>query len=119
VRVALLLANRVLRATIPAEMRREVAADSACATIVNKIESWLPYGGNDPPTLVERGLFRFQMPGQLFAGARSLTRLSLAPTEEDWVTDSNAPAAALRESLGRPFRLAKKYRRNSKGSREH
>lgn len=112
VRLSLLLANQVLRTAIPAAMEREMAADSACAKIVNKIESWLPYAGNEPPALVQRALFRFQMRGQLLAGARYLTRLSLAPTEEDWVGDSNAPAATLRESLGRPFRLAKKYRRN-------
>jgi hypothetical protein len=114
VRVALLLANRVLRAEIPKEMEREVAADSGCATIVRRIESWLPYAGNEPPPLMQRALFRFQMRGQLFAGARYLTRLSLTPTEDDWLGDSNPPAAALRESLRRPFRLAKKYRRSSK-----
>jgi hypothetical protein len=111
VRVSLMLANCVLRTAIPAAMAREVAADSACAKIVNKIESWLPYAGNEPPALLQRALFRFRMRGQLLAGASYLTRLSLTPTEEDWV-DSNAPAAALRESLRRPFRLAKKYWRN-------
>jgi len=111
VRVALLLAERLLLAPVPRLMIRDVEADTACAKIVRKIESWLPYAGSEPPALVERALFRFQMRGQLLAGARYLTRLSLTPTEEDWV-DSDAPAAALRESLRRPFRLAKKYRRN-------
>src|SRR5262249_29238036 len=114
VRLALLLANRVLRATIPAEMEREVATDSACARIVKKIETWLPYAGNEPPALVQRALFRLQMRGQLWAGARYLTRLSFSTTEEDWSADAGGAARSLRESLGRPFRLAKKYRHDSK-----
>ncbi len=111
VKVALLLANRVLRAEIPAEMKREVAADSACAAIVRKIESWLPYGGSEPPALLQRALFRFQMRGELFAGARYLARLSFSTTEEDWSCDTGGAGTSLRESLRRPFRLAKKYRR--------
>ena len=114
VRVALLLADRVLRAEIPVEMKRETEADAACARIVRKIESWLPYGRSESPALIERALFRFQMRGRLFAGAEYLTRLSLTPTEEDWSRDTGGAATSLRESLSRPFRLAKKYRRGSK-----
>jgi len=112
VRVALLLAERLLRVPVPAEMKREVAADSACAPMVTKIESWLPYAGYDPPPLAQRALFRLRMRGHLLAGARYLTRLSLATTEEDWSDDPQSPAASLGETLRRPFRLAKKYRRN-------
>lgn len=114
VRLALSLAHRVLRAKIPAEMEREVAADSACAGLVKKIETWLPYAGKEPPALLQRALFRLQMRGRLLAGARYLTRLSFSTTEEDWSDDSGGGATSLRESLGRPLRLAKKYRRGSK-----
>jgi hypothetical protein len=113
VRVALLLAERLLRVPIPAPMQREVEGDAACAKIVRKIESWLPYAGNDPPRLLQRALFRFRMRGQLLAGARYLTRLSFSTTEEDWSSASAPAKGSLRESLRRPFRLAKKYRRNS------
>lgn len=112
VRIALLLAESVLRVPVPAEMKREVAADSACAPMVTKIESWLPYAGYDPPPLAQRALFRLRMRGHLLAGARYLTRLSLSTTEEDWSRDPQSPAASLGETLRRPFRLAKKYRRN-------
>lgn len=115
VRVALLLTERLLRVPVPAEMRREVDADGACLAIVKKIESWLPYAGQEPPQLVQRALFRFRMRGHLLEGARYLTRLSLSPTEEDWSADADGAATSLRESLQRPFRLAKKYRRASKG----
>jgi len=68
--------------------------------------------GNQPPPLMHRALFRFRMRGQLLAGARYLTRLLLSATEEDWSDDSQSAKGTLRESLGRPFRLAKKYRRD-------
>jgi len=115
--LALLLAERLLRVPIPSEMESEVAADSACLSIVKKIETWLPYAGQEPPQLMQRALFRFRMRGQLLDGARYLTRLSLSPTEEDWPADAESAKAPWREALSRPFRLAKKYRRDSKGPR--
>jgi hypothetical protein len=114
-RVALLLAERLLDVPILAEMKKEVDADRACLPIVKKIGSWLPYAGQEPPQLVQRALFRLRMRGRLLDGARYLTRLSLSPTEEDWSAVPHAPGTSLREPLGRPFRLAKKYRRSSKG----
>jgi hypothetical protein len=113
VRVALLLAERLLRVAVPAEMKREVTADAASLAIVKKIETWLPFAGQRPPALIERALFRFRMRGQMLGGARYLTRLSLSPTEEDWL-DAESKNGRLRESLSRPFRLAKKYRRDRK-----
>jgi putative nucleotidyltransferase-like protein len=114
VRVALLLAERLLQVPIPAEMKKEVDTDTACLPIVKKIETWLPYAGQEPPALMQRALFRFRMRGHLLDGARYVTRLSLSTTEEDWSADPNGAATSLRESLRRPFRLAKKYRRRSK-----
>ena len=116
VRVALLLARRTLQAPIPAEMNTEIESDRACLRIVKKIETWLPYAGQQPPALLERALFRLRMRERLLAGAGYLTRLSLSPTEEDWIEGSNVRAASLRESLRRPFRLARKYRRKQKGT---
>jgi hypothetical protein len=113
VRVALLLSERLLRVAVPAEMKREVTADAACLAIVKKIETWLPFAGQRPPALIERALFRFRMRGQMLGGARYLTRLSLSPTEEDWL-DAESKNGRLRESLSRPFRLARKYRRDRK-----
>src|SRR5439155_2762695 len=48
IRVALLLAERLLHVPIPGEMKREVAADSARLSIVKKIETWLPHAGQEP-----------------------------------------------------------------------
>jgi len=115
VRVALLLAQRLLGVSVPAEMKREVEADAACVPIVKRIETWLPFAGHEPPRMMRRALFRLRMRGDLLDGARYLTRLSLSPTEEDWSDNLDAPRTSWRESLQRPFRLARKYRRNSKG----
>jgi len=118
VRVALLLAERTLQAPIPAELRAEIKSDPVSLRIVRKIESWLPYAGQEPPALLERALFRLRTRGRLISGAGYLTRLSLTATEEDWVADADSPAVSLRESLRRPFRLARKYRRNGKPARD-
>jgi hypothetical protein len=118
VRVALLLAEQLLRVPIPGEMKREVDADSACLGIVKKVEAWLPHAGNEPPQLMQRALFRFQMRGQLLAGAGYLARLSFSTTEEDWSDEANSAKGHLGEALRRPFRLARKYRRDPGDSRE-
>ena len=112
VRVALLLAERLLRVPIPEAMKREVAADAACANIVANITAWLPFAGSAAPPLVRRALFRFQMRGNVFAGAGYLARLSFSTTEDDWSADATAPQSRFLEMVRRPFRLAKKYRRD-------
>ena len=113
VRVALLLAEHILGVPVPAEMKREVENDAAGLAMVGKIESWLPYGGSDPPPLRERALFRLRMRGHLLSGAAYLTRLSLSTTEEDWSENGRSAAASLGDALRRPFRLARKYRKPS------
>jgi hypothetical protein len=110
-RVALLLAEQLLGVAVPAPMKIEVARDSACARLVREIETWLPYGGYATPRLMQRARFRLRMCEDLLAGAAYLARLSFSPTEEDWVTDA-ARRSDTGEILRRPFRLAKKYRRN-------
>ena len=111
IRVALLLAQYFLRVPIPQAMKNQVAGDSTCPKLVHEIQSWLPYGGLAAPPLAERALFRFRMPGRYFVGAAYLTRLSFSPTEDDWSADAQVPRSRVAEVLGRPFRLAKKYRK--------
>jgi hypothetical protein len=113
VRLALLLAQYFLRVRVPAEMKKAVEADSACIKLARNIETWLPFAGYAPPTIARRALFRFRMPGSITAGAAYLTRLSLSTTEEDWSTETAGSRSSAGEILSRPFRLAKKYRRNS------
>ena len=113
VNVALLLAKHLLRAPVPEAMKRDVTEDLAGARLVRDIESWLPYGGYAPPQILQRAKFRYQMRGQLFAGAAYLSRLSFSTTEEDWSENSEAPGSRVSEIIRRPLRLAKKHRRDS------
>lgn len=108
VRVAALLAERLLRVPVPLAL---LEADAACLPVAKKIETWLPYAGHESPPLAQRALFRLRMRGELLAGARYLTRLSLSTTEEDWAQNPDLPAGSLRQTLRRPFRLARKHRR--------
>jgi hypothetical protein len=110
IRVALLLAQQLLRVSVPQAMTDEVAGDSNCPRLVREIQSWLPYGGFASPPLAKRAFFRFRMPGRSSVGAAYLTRLSLSPTEDDWSAGDKTPRSRVVEMLGRPFRLAKKYR---------
>ena len=110
IRVALLLAQQCLQVPVPRAMADEVARDSSCLRLVREIQSWLPHGGFASPPLVKRAFFRFRMPGRVLVGAAYLTRLSLSPTEDDWSADTQASRSRVVEMLGRPFRLAKKYR---------
>ena len=66
--------------------------------------------------IARRAVFRFRMPGSITAGAAYLTRLSLSTTEEDWSSEPAGPRSSLGEILWRPFRLAKKYRRENTNS---
>lgn len=113
VRVALLLAQRSLGVAIPNEMRNEVQRDLACLRLVRQIETWLPYAGFAPPSILPRAFFRFAICGKAIAGLGYLARLSLSTTEEDWSSESAAPRLRWGEILRRPFRLAKKYRRGA------
>ncbi|HVO58621.1 MAG TPA: nucleotidyltransferase family protein [Dongiaceae bacterium] len=111
VRLALLLAQRFLKAPIPQEMKDEVESDSACARLARQTESWLPYGGHAAPPPLRRALYRLLMPGG-FGGAHYLGRLSLATTEEDWAKPGDQRRSRVAEMLRRPFRLARKHRRD-------
>jgi hypothetical protein len=111
VRLALLLATRFLRAPVPPPMKDEVARDSVSARLAAQIETWLPFAGGVAPPITQRALFRFRVAGGGVAGARYLSRLSFSPTEEDWSPQSDGTPHRFAETLRRPFRLAKKYRR--------
>jgi hypothetical protein len=113
VRLALLLAKRLLRVPVPAEMRDEVSSDPACLQLAREVESWLPYAGYATPPIARRAKFRFRLHGRMLAGAAYLLRLSLTTTEHDWSTDEGAPRSRLGGFLHRPFRLVKKYDRNA------
>ena len=109
VNVALRLVKDLLRREIPAEMRDSVGKDKEVVRICARINEWLPYAGFAPPSLPQRALFRMKMPGGWIAGPAYLLRLSLSPTEEDWVEGAETKRSWLWDGLSRPYRLLKIY----------
>jgi hypothetical protein len=114
VQAALGLAANLLDAPLPQQIAAAVRADSAVAPLVKQITRWLPAAGSAPPGVLERALFRIRMRGGFGAGIPYLLRLSLSPTEEDWVSGEEHKRHWFLDALGRPFRLAKKYGRDRK-----
>ena len=109
-RVALQLAETVLGQSLPAEMADEVREDATARKLCGQVQVWLPYAGYAPPALKERALFRIRMRGGGLAGAAYLLRLSLSPTEEDWVEGDEERRSWVLDAIQRPWRLLKKYR---------
>jgi hypothetical protein len=111
VRVALLLSERLLGVRVPGEMKNDVTSDSSCSRLADRIEKWLPYAGSAAPSIGERAWFRFRICGNVSSGAAYLARLSFSTTEDDWASEAET-TSPFAEGLRRPFRLARKYRRN-------
>ncbi len=114
VHVALELVHELLRTEIPADIRGAVEKDRAVVAICRRIQKWLPYGGYAPPGLPQRALFRMGMRGGGVAGVSYLLRLSLSPTEEDWVEGAETRRSWVWDAMLRPFRLIKKYGQDGK-----
>jgi len=108
------LAADLLRAHLPEEFSAALQGDVAAAKLAEQVLRWLPAAGNDPPGLLERAVFRLDMRGGLLAAPAYLLRLAFSPTEEDWTEEKQGGRSWLLEALRRPFRLARKYRRDAK-----
>ena len=114
VRVALRLVEELLRTEIPAEIRNDVENDASTKRICKRIETWIPYAGFRPPSLPHRAVFRMSMRGGVIAGPAYLLRLSLSPTEEDWVEGAETNRSWIADAVRRPYRLLKKYGQDGK-----
>ena len=110
-RVALQLGETLLKVPVPDPMAKDVKGDSTVAGLCRQVERWLPSAGHDPPNLMERAMFRMRMRGGL-AGATYLLRLSLSPTEEDWLEGAEERRSGFWDAFQRPLRLFRKYRSN-------
>ncbi len=108
------LAADLLKTPLPDEVMVKVRADAVAARLAKQILKWLPAAGYAPPGLFERATFRMRMRGGLLSAPAYLLRLSLSPTEEDWSGDSKEKLHGFLDVLRRPFRLARKYGRESK-----
>jgi hypothetical protein len=110
----LVLAALVLEAPLPEQIAPSVRADKAVAALTRQVMRWLPAAGSAPPGIMERALFRMRMRGGILSSIPYLIRLSVSPTEEDWVAGEESKRHWLLDALGRPLRLARKYGRDGK-----
>ena len=112
--VGLQLATDVLGAPIPEKFTASVRSDRAVERLARQVVKWLPAAGSVPPGILTRAIFRMRMRGGMFSGPAYLLRLSLSPTEEDWIEGAENKRYWLLDALRRPFRLARKYGRDNK-----
>jgi hypothetical protein len=110
-RVALLLAVDVLGARVPPQISQFMRSDAGALRASAQIAQRLPLGESVNFSVLRRAAFRVKMHGRLLQGMGYLLRLSLSPTEEDWVSGSEEKRSWLLDAAARPFRLARKYGR--------
>jgi hypothetical protein len=110
--VGLILAARILDATLPEEIAERVKADRHAEEIAMELERSLL--DSDAPTMgaLERFRLRRRLVPGFFAGWRYALRLAVAPAEEDWLTLRLPRPLAPLYILLRPLRLIRKYGRS-------
>jgi len=112
--VGLLLARNMLGARLPAELLDQFRADTAGSRMAARIARRLPVVESEPFGLLGRAAFRVRMRGRFLPGVAYLLRLSLSPTEEDWVAGAEEKRPRMLDAIVRPFRLARKYGRSDR-----
>ncbi len=117
-RVGLLLAVDVLGARLPPQIDQFIRADAVALRASAQIIRRLPLGEAVDFGVFRRAAFRVKMRGGLLQGLEYLLRLSLSPTEEDWVSGSEEKRSWLLDAAARPFRLARKYGRDESALKE-
>jgi hypothetical protein len=112
--VGLRLAADLLGAPLPESVGAALRSDRTVGRLAKQITRCLPAAGSAPPGIFERAMFRMRMRGGILSGVVYLFRLSLSPTEEDWVAGAENKRHWFLDALGRPFRLARKYGNDGK-----
>jgi hypothetical protein len=112
--IGLLLATNVLSANLPTQVADELRSDAAAESVAKQIAGRLPVVDAEPFGLLGRARFRTRMRGGFLPGMAYLLRLSLSPTEEDWVAGAEEKRPRMLDAISRPFRLARKYGRDGK-----
>lgn len=105
----LLLARELVGCELPVDAAPAVCNDRGAARLAAEIRTWLPFAGYAPPGILKRAAFRAKMRGGFLAGPAYLLRLSLSPTEEDWLEGCGTRRPWWMDALVRPFRLFRKY----------
>jgi Uncharacterised nucleotidyltransferase len=110
----LILTRNLLGATLPQNVQVRLHADRSASRLAAKIATWLHSGGQAPPGLFARALYRMRMRGGGVSGLGYLLRLTFSPTQEDWSAGAENKHDGRFAALRRPVRLAKKYRGGEK-----
>jgi hypothetical protein len=113
-RLGLRLAMDVAGALVPDQVAVQIRADAVVAQLTAQIAKRLAADESSAMGILERAAFRVKMRGGFWGGVAYLMRLSLSPTEEDWVAGAETERSWLRDALRRPVRLARKHGRNSR-----
>jgi hypothetical protein len=108
------LASDLLKAQLPGKVHGAVESDGSAARLTEQCGKWMPAAGNTPLGLFERAAFRLRMRGGLLSAPAYLLRLSFSPTEEDWSEVQQGREYRFLDAIRRPFRLARKYRRENR-----
>lgn len=111
VRLGVRLAMDALGTEVPQQIAAEVRGDAVAARLAAQIVHRLEAGDSGSAGIFERAAFRVKMRGGWLDGAVYLMRLTLSPTEEDWVEGAEERSWLL-DALGRPLRLAAKHVRS-------
>jgi hypothetical protein len=114
VSVGLLLAMNMLGAQLSGQAVGALGSDGAAKRIAAEIGRRLPNVDAEPFGLLGRAAFRIRMRGGFLPGVAYLLRLSLSPTEEDWVAGAEEKRPGILDAISRPFRLARKYGRHDR-----
>jgi Uncharacterised nucleotidyltransferase len=113
-RLGLRLAADILGAPLPVQIAGQVRSDATAGRVAAQISERLPQGEAQVLGLLGRAAFRIKMPGGFLRGLAYLLRISVSPTEEDWVAGAEDARSSPLDAVGRPFRLARKYGRDGR-----
>ena len=115
-RVGLSLAANMLGAPLHLQASTYLRNDRTATRMAEEIALAFSAPATPQPGVLRRALFRVKMRGGLLPGLSYLLRLSVSPTEDDWGLGLESPRSPFLDAVGRPFRLAKKYRRRNNPS---
>ncbi len=109
VHLGLALADDLLQAPMPAEIRKRVREDREAVSVAREVEQRTLSRGLPGASTGGRLRFRRRMVRGMLAGWRYSLRLAMVPAEEDWeMVQLPGPLAPLYLAL-RPLRLLHKY----------
>ena len=113
-RVGLQLATDLLTVPLPPHVANYVESDATAVRLALQIAERLPQSDSIALGILRRAAFRLKMRGGFLTGLSYLLRLSLSPTEEDWLIEGQSNRPWFLDAISRPFRLARKYRRETR-----